>query len=437
MSTDLDAMKAAVVAQARALGLTPDDLTALFDDNAPTPVTVAEFIDTTLWPTLSAGNRTTFGSYLSVIKHGMPGLCSCACATCMDHFRGNSQWTPCPCVTNGNCTCRYTGAAKARVAATSCATACPVLGDRPLRSVTVVDWTALQYWVQTRAAKRTEARNRARSHAGRPTYRHDGRNAVEILHGAISAIYTLAVGTVPGVNMNLRTKLSRQKRAPTGARAYSAEQIDELWTAIFTSGSNDTELDMVIVWFQLETGSRRGGPLSVTIGDFKFHANKVGLGEKGGNFVEQPISEMLLRVLLRHALTRGDIIAANPHAIPVEEITLEDVRERRVALRGGEPAFYYTPKHNPDGTVQVRPLSRRRFDTLWGRLRRELPWLEEIHGRPHDLRKTMGTFVERSFGHAVARGWLRHAVADTTGTYTQAANEEIEQAHAWIIGEER
>lgn len=280
MSTDLDAMRAAVVAQMRALGMTPDDVAALFDDGAAPPVTVADFIDTTLWPTLTPGNRTTLDAYLSVIKQGMPGLCSCVCDACMDHFQGNSQWTPCPCVTVGDCTCRYNGATRGRVAATSCLTGCTPLGERALRSVSVAEWTELQYWVQSRAAKRTVSRNRVRSDDGRPTFRHDGRNAVEIFVGALSAIYRLAVGTVPGVNTDLSSKLTKQKRSVGTARAHSADQLDELWTAIFTSGSNDTELDMLIVWFQLETGSRRGGPLSVTIGDCRFHTSRVGLGRK-------------------------------------------------------------------------------------------------------------------------------------------------------------
>ena len=437
MSTDIDAMKAAVVAQMRALGLTPDDLTTLLDDGAAPPVTVADFIDTTLWPTLTPGNRTTLGTYLNVIKHGMPGLCSCACDTCMDHFRGTSQWTPCPCVTAADCTCRYNGAAKGRVAATSCLTGCTPLGERALRSVSVAEWTELQYWVQTRAAKRTVSRNRARSDDGRPTFLHDGRNAVEIYVGALCAIYRLAVGTVPGVNTDLSSKLTKQKRSVGTARAYSADQLDELWTAIFTSGSSDTELDMLITWFQLETGSRRGGPLSVSISDCKFHTNKVGLQEKGDNYVEQPVSEALLAVLLRHAMTRGNVIAANPQAIAVDEITLDVVREGRVKLRNDEPVFYYQPRIGDDGARVPHPLTRRRFETLWKRLRRELPWLEAMHGRPHDLRKTMGTFVERAFGHAVAQGWLRHAVADTTGVYTQAASDEIERAHSWIIGKQQ
>jgi integrase len=57
---------------------------------------------------------------------------------------------------------------------------------------------------------------------------------------------------------------------------------------------------------------------------------------------------------------------------------------------------------------------------------------DEMHGRPHDLRKTMGTFIERAHGHAVAQRWLRHAITDVTATYTAASDAETTAAHQWL-----
>ena len=81
------------------------------------------------------------------------------------------------------------------------------------------------------------------------------------------------------------------------------------------------------------------------------------------------------------------------------------------------------------------PLTRKRFEKIWKRLRAHLVWFDQMHGRPHDLRKTMGTFVERAFGHAVAKRWLRHADDDVTDTYTLASDEEVRAVHdaAWPI----
>jgi integrase len=102
------------------------------------------------------------------------------------------------------------------------------------------------------------------------------------------------------------------------------------------------------------------------------------------------------------------------------------------SLRTNAPVFYYRDRDRETG--EPRPLTRKRFELLWGRLKRELTWLDEIHGRPHDLRKTMGTFIERAYGHAVAKRWLRHSVGDTTGIHTAADEAEVEGVHRWLLG---
>ena len=437
MTIDTEAAKAALVAQMQALGLTPEDLVDHYRDGAPTPITVAQYIDDVVNSALCESRRGASKSAVKVIKEGMPGLCSCVCDACMIHFCSDSQWTPCPCVTAGQCSCRYVGAGKGRVAATSCLTACPVLGDRPLRSVTVTGWTELQYWVEARASKRTVSRNRKRSRLGQPLVNHEGRCAVETLFGVISEIYKRAHGNVPGVTRNLRLDMNKRARLVTEARSYNDEQLRAVWNAIYTSGGKDPELDSLLFWFQLETGSRSGGPIGLKVDNLKFHSDTSYLGEKGDGRAEQPISEELLKQLLRHALTRGDIIATNEHEIPIEQITVEDIRTRRVRLQTGLPVFYYKPKRQDDGTLKPHPITRRHFDHLWARLRKELPWLEEMHGRPHDLRITMGTVIERNFGHAVARTWLRHAVANTTDTYTKARPEEMAMVHTWMTEQPR
>lgn len=50
-------------------------------------------------------------------------------------------------------------------------------------------------------------------------------------------------------------------------------------------------------------------------------------------------------------------------------------------------------------------------------------------------RRSVGTLIERTHGHAVARGWLRHhGGEDVTGDYTLATHDEITQAHRWLTG---
>ena len=423
-------------------GIDPAELAAFAEHRDSTgAVTVATFLADRVIPALSKGQRAAWGAYVPVVTEGLPHLCSCFCEGCLTAFKGNSKWDPCPCVLAGHCACTAEDLGKGAAASGSCLESCTALGDKALASVFPADWNALARWNQLRAQKRTAVRNRTRGAAGRPTFNHDGRSSVEHLRNLVGAIYKLALGDrVPGIRENLATEIPLQPRPAPEARSYSEAQLAELWNALFTSGSNDVELDMAITWFGLETGARRGGPIGLRVADLHFHAGTVELGEKNEKHDNQPVTDRLLAFLLGHALRRGEIVVANPENLALEAITVADVASRRVLLRTDAPVFYYKSLRKveePDGTLRFepRPLSRKRFETLWGRLKRELPWLDELHGRPHDLRNTMGTFVERAFGHAVAQGWLRHSTDDVTGLYTMAGPEAIEAAHRWLVGE--
>ena len=434
---------------------------------APTDsVTVGAFMTDVVMPALKKGQRSTYAPYAKLVIHGYPNLCSCFCTQCLASFKGDSSWTPCACVAAGVCACRTSDLEVGEVTSTSCLDQCAGHGDQRLGSLRLADWAILSRWAQLRAQKRTAVRNMNRSDVGRPTFDHDGRGAAEALCALGNQLYRLAAGhKIPGIQRHLLEDLSVKGRADIVPRSYSVEQLEELWQALFTSGSDDANLDMLIVWFLLETGSRRAGSIGLTIGDLLFSAGKIRLGEKNGKVDQQPVTRELLQVLLTHALERGDVLARKkdgrvwkPETLDIADITIEHVLNRVVKLRTAEPVFYY--KNWAPLTEEVvgtdgrkkkvrlldsqgeliyrpHPITRKRFQTLWTRLKRELPWLDESHGRPHDLRKTMGTFVERAFGHAVAEAWLRHKIVGTTETYTAAMLEEVEQAHAWLVGEQR
>jgi integrase len=422
-------------------------------------VTVGAFITDVVMPSLKKGQRVTYAPYAKLVIHGYPKLCSCFCARCLQSFKGDSSWSPCACVTAGICTCRKADLHKGEAETASCLEECAGLGDQQLGTEQLTDWEILARWAQMRAQKRTEVRNRKRSDEGLPTFDHDGRGAAEALIAFGNQLYRLAAGNkIRGVERHLLEDVNVKPRVDIVARAYTIDQLQELWQAIFTSGSDDAELDMLIVWLILETGSRRGGAINLTVGDLLFAAGMIRLSEKDGKVDKQPVTNELLQVLLSHALERGDILISKPHDLDIAEITIDHVINRVVKLRTNERVPYYK-KWAPltedvvgtDGrTKKVRlrdeqgeliyrphPITRKRFHTLWGRLKRELPWLAEAHGRPHDLRKTMGTFVERAFGHAVASAWLRHKVVGTTEGYTVALRAEVEAAHAWLVGEQR
>ncbi|MEI7619669.1 MAG: hypothetical protein WCK14_13715 [Actinomycetota bacterium] len=425
----------------QALGVDPAELLALMNSGntgGVTPsVSVNDFVNNSVMDSLSKGQRTTWASYLRLFMNGYADLCACFCDTCLDSFAGNSLWQPCQCVVAGSCSCTVKDLTSGEVHATSCLEHCAGLGDMELRNVKKTDLAKMANWAQVRAQKRTKQRNRARAKGGKATYRHDGRSALELFRAAMSCVYTLAIDNeVPGVTRNLGLTLAVKARPDVVARSYSDEQLEQLWQALFTCGGDDTELDMFLVWFLLETGSRRGGPIGLRVGDLLVNSMKVRLSEKNGKVDEQPVSPALMIALLSHALERGDIIVANPLGLSIDEITMEHIVTKQVTLRTDAAVFYYK-KRLPSATSpdpQPRPLTVRRFDTLWGRLRNDLAWLDEFHGRPHDLRKTSATFIERACGHAVAKKWLRHSLKGVTDLYTASGTAEVEHAHRLLIG---
>ena len=421
----------------RQQGLRPEDL---IDDRAA--LTLGDFARTSVLPALSSGQRKVWDPYIAVVLAGLAGLCACTCADCLSHVNAVSRYTPCACVREGVCQCDARELAASPVAVSSCLEACPVLGDCELPKVTKAELVRVALWVQMRATKRTLVRNAKRAKNGRAVFAYDGRSAVEHLRAFLSALYGFALeDRTTGVTRNLALEITRFPRPEVQKRSYEPGRLEDLWSALYSSGSNDVILDELIVWFILETGARRGALVQLLVGDLLVSSLRVRLHEKKNKVDEQPVSEALMEALLAMALTRGDVVASNPDNIPVEEITLEDVRTRRVSLRSDRPVFYYgTPRRRPGSDASVpaepHPLSVRRFNSLWDRLKRELPWLEEIHGRPHDLRKTVGTSVERVFGHATARAFLRHSAGGVTGTYVAAGPEEAARAHTWLTGAE-
>jgi integrase len=85
-----------------------------------------------------------------------------------------------------------------------------------------------------------------------------------------------------------------------------------------------------------------------------------------------------------------------------------------------------------------QPISTRRYDHLWVRIGRHLPWVATQQISTHWLRHTTLTWVERNFGYAIARAYAGHTDsnnAGTTATYVRASLAEIATALAALTAE--
>ena len=87
-----------------------------------------------------------------------------------------------------------------------------------------------------------------------------------------------------------------------------------------------------------------------------------------------------------------------------------------------------------------RQVTERRYDGLWVRVGRELPWVRTQGISTHWIRHTTLTWVERNFGFAVARAYAGHADGrddrvSVTSTYVRATLAEVATALSALTGE--
>jgi integrase len=232
-----------------------------------------------------------------------------------------------------------------------------------------------------------------------------GRGAVELFIASLRCIYKHAIDdSLLKDHQNPASKVRKPPRLPSGRFALPADRLRQINTVGAQTG-NDPMLDALLLRFHEETAGRRGGALALRHAhDLDTDQCLVRLREKGGTARWQPVSPVLMSALIEHADTRG----AQP----------------------GEVLFRYR---------NGNPLTRRRYDYLWSRLGRHLPWVAAQQISTHWLRHTTLTWVERNFGYAIARAYAGHfersGEVGSTATYVKAGLHEVATALAMLTGE--
>lgn len=213
-----------------------------------------------------------------------------------------------------------------------------------------------------------------------------GRSAVEHFISAMRCLYSYAVADgLIAEAANPAARVAKPRRLASTRRALSDGQLSALNEAAAGSG-NDPHLDAILLRLHEETACRRGGALSLRREDLDSDGCLVQLREKGETVRWQPISPTLARGLTEHFEERG---ASGSSA--------QLLRSR-------------------NGT----PISRRRYDYLWQRLGKILPWVAVQQVSTHWLRHTTLTWVERNFGYGIARAYAGHDGRSAPGTVASA-----------------
>lgn len=226
-----------------------------------------------------------------------------------------------------------------------------------------------------------------------------GRSATEHLISAIRCIYRHAEndGIIKTVD-NPALKVAKPRRLPSTRRAVPDTRLAEINHAAATTG-NDPALDTLLLRLHTETACRRGGALALRPDDLDGDQCLIRLREKGETVRWQPVSPTLMTYLQQHGRDR--------HSPP-----------------SGQLLRY------ADG----RPITTRRYDHLWVRLGRNLPWVAAQQVSTHWLRYTTLTWVERNFGYAIARAYAGHTDSGNAGN-VRATITEVAGALAALTGE--
>ncbi|WP_216912771.1 tyrosine-type recombinase/integrase [Nocardia noduli] len=219
---------------------------------------------------------------------------------------------------------------------------------------------------------------------------------------------------------NPMTTLPTPNLPPSRRQALPHDALAEINHAAATGG-DDPALDSLILRLHTETACRRGGALALQPHDLDTGRCLIFLKEKGCTTRWQPISPTLAAALAQHSDTRKPDHKALPQR-----------------ARNGRPITAHA-NHRLLRYSNGNPLTTRRYDVLWERLARQLPWIA-VHGvTTHWLRHTTLRWVERNFGRAVAKAYADHSHRRSSGDaidiYTRATIEEVAQALSMLTGE--
>ena len=263
-------------------------------------------------------------------------------------------------------------------------------GERCLDEPTPSEIRQLMTYVKTHVVARRNARG--------------GRSAQEHLVAALRCLYQCAVddGLIAEAD-NPARKVAKPRRLASTRRAVPDTRLAEINQTAAATG-DDPELDTLLLRLHTETACRRGGALALRPAELDREQCLVLLREKGETVRWQPVCPTLMGCLIQHGRER--------HAPP-----------------GGQLLRY----------ASGRPITSRRYDHLWTRLGRHLPWVRTQQISMHWIRHTTLTWVERNFGYAVARAYAGHADGGSetgaTSTYVRASLSEVAAALAALTGE--
>jgi integrase len=241
-------------------------------------------------------------------------------------------------------------------------------GDRRLDQVDATDIETLMRETMANTVRRRNSRG--------------GAYAGEHLIAAMRALYARAIADhLVHPRYNPAAAVAKPGRPSNNRRALSNPELTAI-NRIATTTGDDPVLDTLLLRLHHETACRRQAAVLLQEDDLDEQWCLLRLREKNQAIRWQPISPTLTRALADHRTHRG-----TGYASP-------------------EPLLRYRDRD---------PLTTRRYDTLWERVGEHLPWVAAQNISIHWIRHTTLTWVERNYGHGIARAYAGHHPLCQTG----------------------
>jgi integrase len=143
---------------------------------------------------------------------------------------------------------------------------------------------------------------------------------------------------------------------------------------------------------------------------------------------------LVLRLLLEMAVRRAELCELKLAAVQVSRQTIKVIGKGTKVRE--QPITAGTLDAILDRESLVYNMTRRRFDGLWARVRRELDFAEELGLATHDLRRAAITRFEAATGsYALAAAFAGHHLTDTTSTYLKITLRDVAAGFEKYTGE--
>jgi len=196
-------------------------------------------------------------------------------------------------------------------------------------------------------------------------------------------------------------QIAKRRRRPSNRRALLDRLLSDI-NRIAASNGNDPELDTLVLRLHLETACRRGGTVALRFDNLDPKRCLIRRHEKNDHDRWQPVTPTLMPTLLQHCKRGGD-------------------SGQLLRYRNGQP------------------ITDRRYDYLWNRIGKQLPWVATQQVAARWLRYTTLTWVGRHRGYVVARAYA--GLTELTGnagatlTYVRASLHKVAEALSAMTGD--